>query len=100
MSDIQDVSIIYYHNVYDMFIRNKYSFICNAFFSMCLIITYKRKDSFIASYIVVYFQTKAKPLGKGSIIFLLDLISKHKVLTTKCTNATNKLKDYAWKSKG
>ncbi|CAK1589010.1 unnamed protein product [Parnassius mnemosyne] len=42
---------------------------------------------------------KTRALGKDEILFLLDLISKQKVITTKATNATNnKLKEEAWKS--
>ncbi|KAF9796763.1 hypothetical protein SFRURICE_012614 [Spodoptera frugiperda] len=43
-------------------------------------------------------QMKAK-LVKYSIVLLLDLISKHQLITTRATNATNnKLKELAWKS--
>ncbi|CAG4992183.1 unnamed protein product [Parnassius apollo] len=42
---------------------------------------------------------KTRALVKDEILFLLDLISKQKVITTKATNATNnKLKEEAWKS--
>lgn len=42
---------------------------------------------------------KSRPLGKDEVLSLLDLISKHSILTSKATNATNnKLKEEAWKS--
>ncbi|XP_072949546.1 uncharacterized protein [Epargyreus clarus] len=42
---------------------------------------------------------KGKALLKDSIVRLLDMISKHEVITSRSTNATNnKLKDEAWNS--
>ncbi|XP_045458102.1 uncharacterized protein LOC123668412 [Melitaea cinxia] len=42
---------------------------------------------------------KSRSLGKDEVMSLLDLISKHNIITTKATNATNnKLKEEAWKS--
>ncbi|XP_045456828.1 uncharacterized protein LOC123666849 [Melitaea cinxia] len=41
---------------------------------------------------------KSRSLGKDEVLSLLDLISKHNIITTKATNATNnKLKEEAWK---
>lgn len=48
---------------------------------------------------MVFFQLKAKALGKDAVMVLLDLISNHKVIITKATNATNnRLKEEAWKN--
>lgn len=42
---------------------------------------------------------KSRALGKDDILLLLDFISKHPIITTKATNATNnRLKEDAWKS--
>ncbi|CAG9793090.1 unnamed protein product [Diatraea saccharalis] len=62
--------------------------------------------SFFSPFLNTHFLTKpnhrpirAKALTKDSIVLLLDMISKHNVITSKSTNATNnKLKEEAWKS--